>query len=368
MSFYIPALFNPRTLARAEDLNSEFAKVSQAIEAVADVQWVGFAPFRATFAEALNDIVAGQYFLSAATGTLRTYRRISASPGYEDMGTAAVPLTADSAVALTNKTISFGSNSITMTLAQLNTALSDADVLPASVLPALATLSGTETLTGKTLDAPVIAAGTATNDAGRLVYSSGALQYGTGSAVRTLATTQGAETLTNKTISFTDNTVTMTLAQLNAAISDGDVGNAAGWTQIATTATTSGTSVTFSSIPNSYSDLLLVFAGVSAPSSVTLMIALSPDGTTFTTAQQISTVGSPSDVQYGSVFLPGYRMAAGSGHAALTPLSSNNSAVASDSFSSPRRDIIWRIAAGIQAIRVASSGSFDAGAITLYGR
>jgi hypothetical protein len=48
---------------------------------------------------------------------------------------------------LTNKSISLGSNTVTSTLAQLNTAISDADV---------ATLAGTETLTNKTLTSPVI--------------------------------------------------------------------------------------------------------------------------------------------------------------------------------------------------------------------
>lgn len=50
---------------------------------------------------------------------------------------------------LTNKTVSLANNTVTMTKAQLNTAVSDADV---------ATLDGTETLTNKTLTAPVIGA------------------------------------------------------------------------------------------------------------------------------------------------------------------------------------------------------------------
>jgi hypothetical protein len=54
---------------------------------------------------------------------------------------------------LTNKSISLGSNTVTSTLAQLNTAVSDADV---------ASLAGTETLTNKTLTAPTITAPTIT--------------------------------------------------------------------------------------------------------------------------------------------------------------------------------------------------------------
>jgi hypothetical protein len=48
---------------------------------------------------------------------------------------------------LSNKSISLGSNTVTSTLAQLNTAISDADV---------ASLAGTETLTNKTLTSPKI--------------------------------------------------------------------------------------------------------------------------------------------------------------------------------------------------------------------
>ncbi len=55
--------------------------------------------------------------------------------------------TASKTETLTNKSISLGSNTVTSTLAQLNTAVSDADV---------ASLAGTETLTNKTLTSPKI--------------------------------------------------------------------------------------------------------------------------------------------------------------------------------------------------------------------
>ena len=53
----------------------------------------------------------------------------------------------DSTDTLTNKSISLGSNTVTSTLAQLNTAVSDADV---------ASIAGAETLTNKTLTSPTI--------------------------------------------------------------------------------------------------------------------------------------------------------------------------------------------------------------------
>jgi hypothetical protein len=55
--------------------------------------------------------------------------------------------TAASTQTLTNKSISLGSNTVTSTLAQLNTAVSDADV---------ASIAGTETLTNKTLTNPLL--------------------------------------------------------------------------------------------------------------------------------------------------------------------------------------------------------------------
>lgn len=65
-------------------------------------------------------------------------------------------VTADltTAQTLTNKTVNLTNNTLTGTIAQFNTALSDAD---------FATIAGTETLTNKTLTSPAINAGTASN-------------------------------------------------------------------------------------------------------------------------------------------------------------------------------------------------------------
>jgi hypothetical protein len=65
-------------------------------------------------------------------------------------------VTADltTAQTLTNKTVNLTNNTLSGTIAQFNTALSDAD---------FSTLAGTETLTNKTLTSPAISAGTASN-------------------------------------------------------------------------------------------------------------------------------------------------------------------------------------------------------------
>ena len=113
----------------------------------------------------------------------------------------------DTTNTLTNKSISLGSNTVTATLAQLNTAVSDAD---------LASLSGTETLSGKTLTSPVIST----------ITNTGTLTLPT--STDTLVGRATTDTLTNKSISLTNNTLTSTLAQLNTAITDADVASLAG--------------------------------------------------------------------------------------------------------------------------------------------
>jgi hypothetical protein len=61
--------------------------------------------------------------------------------------TTDIAVTASSTNTFSNKSISLGSNTVTATLAELNTAISDAD---------LVSISGSETLTNKTLTSPII--------------------------------------------------------------------------------------------------------------------------------------------------------------------------------------------------------------------
>jgi len=140
------------------------------------------------------------------------------------------------------------------------------------------------------------------------------------------------------------------------------------WTQIAALTTTSGTTATFSSIPATYTQLLIVYAGVSHNDSVddnALQVALSDDGTTYTASREISTALTRTEFTYGSVFVPGYTKSNG-----LLMKSGGNADQANRSFSvSDSAGYGWRIDAGIAYMRFSwnNGASFDAGTITLFG-
>jgi len=107
-------------------------------------------------------------------------------------------------ITLTNKTINLSNNTLTGTVAQFNTALSDGD---------FATLTGTETLTNKTLSSPVLT-GTPTST------TAAAGTNTTQVATTAFVTNERAATatLTNKTINGSNNTIT------NVSLSGGVTG------------------------------------------------------------------------------------------------------------------------------------------------
>ena len=63
-----------------------------------------------------------------------------------------------------------------------------------------ATLTGVETLTNKTLTAPVLSASASGTTVGAIGYSGGVLTFGDGTTQQTIATTSSTQTLTNKTL------------------------------------------------------------------------------------------------------------------------------------------------------------------------
>jgi hypothetical protein len=98
----------------------------------------------------------------------------------------------DTTDTLTNKSISLTTNTVTGTLAEFNTALTDAD---------FATIAGSETLTNKTLTTPVISS--ITNGAATLTLPTSTGTVALTSDIPSLSgyvTESGTQTLTNKTL------------------------------------------------------------------------------------------------------------------------------------------------------------------------
>lgn len=98
----------------------------------------------------LSGIAASSFVLSNGSGNIDGAAAQKAIPAGVVVGTT-------DAQTLTNKTVALGSNTVSGTLAQFNTAVTDAD---------LASLAGTETFTNKTLTSPTLTSPTVSGTTG----------------------------------------------------------------------------------------------------------------------------------------------------------------------------------------------------------
>lgn len=136
---------------------------------------------RGTSGSTLTGLVRGQAGTSATSHTAGATVKHVLTSNDLDFYTSGVDnaVTASSTTTLTNKTISLGSNTLSGTTAQFNTALTDGN---------FATLAGTETLTNKTLTSPVISD----------ISNTGTITLPT--STDTLVGRATTDTLTNKTL------------------------------------------------------------------------------------------------------------------------------------------------------------------------
>ena len=204
---------------------------------------------------------------------------------------------ADTTDTLTNKTIALGSNTISGTLAQFNSALTD---------DSFASLTGTETLTNKTFTAPTINVHTfssGTTTAGMSIGANGIVFEGATAdahettltvvdptqdntitipdASGTIVITSSTDTLTNKTIALGSNTISGTTSQFNSALSDGSFVSLTGTETLTNKTLTSPTInsptiTTLTATQLALTDASIVFEGATADAHETTLTVVDP--------------------------------------------------------------------------------------------
>jgi hypothetical protein len=176
--------------------------------------------------------------------------------------------TASKTETLTNKSISLATNTVTSTLAELNAAVSDADV---------ATLAGTETLTNKTLTTPTIngptitATGQTPTIHGIYLPDSHTIIFEGTTADNHETTLTAGEPTGDRTITLPDATGTLALEANVAALSGATFTGAVSGTDLTLSGnlTVNGTTTNINSTNLVVEDKNIVLADVASPTDTT---------------------------------------------------------------------------------------------------
>lgn len=239
------------TTLTVDDKNIELASVATPTDITADGAGItikGATDKTFNWIDATDAFTSSEHLALASGKNLylngSTSGTTTLTPSATASGTLTLPAATDTLVGkattdtLTNKSVSLTTNTITGTLAEFNTALSDDNFV---------SLTGSETLTNKTLTTPVISSisnsgtitiptgtdtlvGRATTDTlTNKTLTSPVISTITNTGTLTLPTSTDTlvgrattDTLTNKSISLTTNTITGTLAEFNTALSGDD--------------------------------------------------------------------------------------------------------------------------------------------------
>tara|TARA_Y100000389_G_scaffold195302_1_gene226544 strand:- start:5803 stop:7977 length:2175 start_codon:yes stop_codon:yes gene_type:complete len=188
---------------------------------------------------------------------------------------------------LTNKSVNLANNTLTTTIAQLNTAVSDESVVARDTTDTLTNKS--ISLTDNTVTGTIAELNTAVSD-------------------ETVVGRDTTDTLTNKSISLTDNTVTGTFAEFNTAVSDETlVGIAATQTltnktltdpTLSPTATTGGKIEFLEGTNNGTNKATLIGPASTADVTITLPAATGTVAVSVTSPLALSSAG---DISLGTV-------------------------------------------------------------------
>lgn len=140
-----------------------------------------------------------------------------------------------------------------------------------------------------------------------------------------------------------------------------------GWKDLSIVTPGAVNTVTFAPIDQTYSDLRIVFEGISHNSGANQQYTLanSADGSTFSSGVNITATLAGSTTAYGSLEIPGYRRDGGS-LVAITANLAASPAITSGGATS----WAWRCTGGIIGLRIGITGgaTFDAGVLRLQAR